>query len=36
MIASPVLIAGKGVGFEGNVVLRVHAAFDPKPLAESP
>lgn len=35
-ITSPVRIAGRGMGFEGNVVLGVHAAFDPKPLAEKP
>ena len=35
-IASPVHIAGRGAGFEGNVVLRVHAAFDPTAIAEQP
>lgn len=31
-IASPVTVAGTGVGHEGNIILRVHVAFDPKPL----
>ena len=35
-IASPVRISGKAVGHEGNVLLRVHDAFDPEPLAEKP
>jgi hypothetical protein len=35
-IASPVRVAGNGAGFEGNVVLRVHAAFDPEAIAEEP
>jgi len=35
-ISSPVRISGKAVGHEGNVVLRVHDAFDPVPLAEKP
>ncbi len=33
-IASPVRIAGKAVGHEGNVVLRVHEDFNPAPLVE--
>jgi hypothetical protein len=35
-IASPVTVAGRGRGFEGNVVLEVRAAFDTEPLAELP
>ena len=35
-IASPVTIAGTGVGHEGNIILRVHAAFDPEPLVRVP
>ena len=35
-IRTPVTVSGKGAGFEGNIVLRVHAAFDRKPLAEEP
>ncbi len=35
-IASPVTIAGTGVGHEGNIVLRLHAAFDPDPLVRDP
>ncbi len=33
-IASPVTVAGTGRGFEANIVVRVYAAFDPKPLVE--
>lgn len=35
-IASPVTIAGTGVGHEGNIILRVHAAFEPEPLVRLP
>jgi len=28
------VIAGEGVGHEGNVVLRLHNAFDPEPLTQ--
>ncbi len=35
-IASPVTVAGTGVGHEGSIVLRVHAAFDPDPLVRVP
>ncbi len=35
-ISSPVTIAGTGVGHEGNIVLRVHTAFDPQPLGLDP
>jgi hypothetical protein len=35
-ISSPLTIAGEGIGQEGNVVLSLHAAFDPKPLAQKP
>ena len=33
-VSSPVRIAGEGVGHEGNVVLRLHNAFDPEPLTQ--
>ena len=32
-ISSPVKVEGRGLGFEGNILVRVHAAFDPKPIA---
>lgn len=35
-VASPLRVAGRGAGFEGNLVVRLHAAFDPEPLAEQP
>ena len=35
-IASPVTIAGTGVGHEGNIILRVHAAFEREPLVRVP
>jgi len=33
-ISSPVTVSGVGRGFEGNVVVSVHAAYEPKPLVE--
>ena len=33
-ISSPVTVAGQARGYEGNIGVRVYAAFDPKPLVE--